>query len=406
MRLKARRGAIIVMTAILTASMMALLAVTLDFSRMGSLRNELQVSSDAGALAGAIQLLPGKNVGFTALQIDARAGDSARAYVARNLAMQAAATVDSVIVGRWDNTTKVFTAGATPTDAITIVTSRQSTGLMMTGLLGVASPRIKARATAWAGAPVSSSGCIKPWAISYTSLMSRVNTYLGISNTVANLTRNFTPADLTALLSMSAVERSFDMHLGAGNAVDSTNTGMSGNYQAVSTYPKRYDAATNTNYVGPIPGNAQGYRDDLSGTTCHGVAVGDSLDTATGLAGAQNTVDPLTALPSQICATIKGYTDNTPKNDPTYGDCRDANGNIPTIVAMYYLCVTGCSGKSTVAIKMMGAFTLDKVYSNNSNNPPMSVAEIKGTFSALSGSGQKGGGGMGGSAIVSVVLVK
>jgi Flp pilus assembly protein TadG len=406
MRLKPRRGAILVITAILTMSAMALLAVTLDFSRMGSLRNELQTSADAGALAGAIQLLPGKNPGLTPAQIDTRSSDSARAYVGRNLAMQGTATVDSVIFGRWDNSAKVFTAGATPTDAITIVTSRQSTGLMMTGLLGVASPRIKARATAWAGAPVSSSGCIKPWAISYTALMSRINTYLGISNTTANLTRNFTPADLTALLAMSAAQRSFDMHLGSGNAVDSTNIGISGNYQAVSTYPKRYDAATNTNYVGPIPGNAQGYRDDLSGVTCHGVAVGDSLDTATGLSGAQNTVDPLIQNPARVCATIKGYTDNTPKNDPTYGDCRDASGNTPTVVAMYYLCVTGCNGKSTVAIKMMGAFTLEKVYSNNNNNPPMSVAEIKGTFSALSGSGQKGGGGMGGSAIVSVVLVK
>jgi hypothetical protein len=399
-RLKARRGAIIVMTAILTMSMMALFALVLDFSRMGSLRNELQVSADAGALAGAIQLLPGKD--------SLTASDSARSYVARNLAMQGTATVDSVVFGNWNNTTKVFTPAGAPTDAVTIVVSRQSTGLMMTGLFNRAAPRIKARATAWAGAPVTSSGCIKPWAIPYTALMSRINTYLNMTNpnSTANLTRNFTSADLAALLTMSPSARQFDLHLGSGNSPDSTNVGISGNYQAVVTSPKRYDVATNTWRSGPIPGGAQPYRDDISGTACHGVAVGDSLDTNQGLAGPQNTVDPLTALPSQICATIKGYTDNTPKTDPTYGDCRDASGNIPTVVSMYYLCVSGCTGKSTVAIKMMGAFTLEKVYSNNSNNPPMDVAQIKGTFSALSGSGQKGGGGMGGSAIVSVILVK
>jgi hypothetical protein len=398
MRLKARRGAIIVITAILTTSMIALFALVLDFSRMGSLRNELQVSADASALAGAIELLPGKT--------PANADPAARAYAASNLAMQGTVTVDSVVFGNWDNVTRVFTPNGLPRDAVTIVVSRQSTGLVMTGLLNVASPRIKARATAWAGAPVTSSGCIKPWAIPYTQLMSRINTYLGNTNTVANLTRNFTTADLTTLMAMPPTSRAFDLHLGGGNAVDSTNVGMSGNYQAVVTSPKRYDAATNTRHNGSIPGTAQDYRNDLSGNTCHGVAVNDSLDTNTGLAGAQNTVAPLTQLPSQVCATIKGYTDNTNKNDPTYGDCRDANGNTPTVVAMYYLCVSGCTGRSTVAIKMMGAFTLDKVYSNNSNNPPMNIAQIKGTFSALSGSGQKGGGGMGGSAIVSVVLVK
>jgi len=409
MRLKARRGAIIVMTAILTMSMMALFAIVLDFSRMGSLRNELQVSADAGALAGAIQMLPGKYApGTPQATINAGASASASAYVASNPAMQGTATVDSVVFGNWNNNTKVFTPGLAPIDAITIVASRQSAGLMMTGLFNRAAPRIKARATAWAGAPVSSSGCIKPWAIPYTALMSRINTYLGMANpnSAANLSRNFTSADLAALLAMSPSARTFDLHLGGGSSPDSTNVGITGNYQAVSTSPKRYDAATNTRYTGPISGGAQAYRDDISGTTCHGVAVGDSLDTNQGLAGPQNTVDPLTALPSQICATIKGYTDNTPKNDPTYGDCRDASGNIPTVVSMYYLCVTGCTGKSTVAIKMMGAFTLEKVYSNNNNNPPMAVAEIKGTFAALSGSGQKGGGGMGGSAIVSVVLVK
>jgi hypothetical protein len=253
-----------------------------------------------------------------------------------------------------------------------------------------------------------SNGCIKPWAIPYPLLMSRINTYLGMANpnSTANLTRTFTASDLQTLLTMPAASRQFDMHLGGGNAVDSTNVGMAGNYQAVITTPKRYDILTNTWYSGQgaISSSAQEYRDNLSGNVCNAVTIGDWLDTRTGLAGAINTVDPLTQGPSPICTTIAGYTDNTQPSSPSYGDCRDASGNVPTVVAMYYLCVSGCTGHSQVEIKMMGAFTLDKVYSNNSNNPPMDIAEIKGTFQAYAANGRVGYT-AGASPVVKIVLV-
>jgi hypothetical protein len=144
---------------------------------------------------------------------------------------------------------------------------------------------------------------------------------------------------------------------------------------------------------------------------CYSVVIGDSLQTNQGLAGAQNTVDPLSIphnSPYGICSTIRGYDDNTNKNNSTYGDCLDANGNKGvTAVSFFYVCATGCNGSSIVAVKMMAAFTIDKVYpakSSNGQTPAFDMAEIQGTFAALSGSGRVSHGGA--SPILKVIIVQ
>lgn len=385
-RLKARRGAIVVIVGVMIVALMAITALSLDFSRMWSLRNELQTSADAAALAGAIQLIAPRNT--------AAAMDSARAYAARNLAMQGAAVVDSITVGDWDDSTATYVPGVNPPDAIHIVVSRQSTGLLM-AMLGVPLPRIRARATGWAEAPVATSGCIKPWAIPYVTLMSRINTYRGLPNTTANLTRPFDQtADMAALQAMSTADRTFSLKLGSGVINDSlpTSSTLPGNYQAVQM-PKYWDAATQT-YPSPGPvSGANEYRNLVSGSTCNGLSVGDSLLTQPGnmvgptLQGAQVQGTP----PAGICHTIV----NTPGNLATHGNCLDANGNVGVDVkAAFYLCSTGCSGQSKVGVTLLGSFTLTKVYPTNAGgqNPAYDRAQIEGIFTPIQDMGPVGGG--------------
>lgn len=401
--LRSRRGAFVIITAILMIAMFAVMAVSIDFSRMGSLRNELQTAADAAALSGAIQMLPGR--------VAATAYDSAVSYATRNKAMQGTPDVDSVIFGHWDDAARTFSplGGVAGADAIQMVLSRQASGLTMTGLLGVTAPRIRARATAWSRAPVVTNGCLKPWAVPYTLLMSRINAHNGVANTTANLQRPFTPEDLDTLMAMPAAQRKFQLHLGSGT-LDTSQ--ISGNYQAVKL-GKYWDAASQT-YTNPGPINgAQAYRDNVAGATCYGISIGDSLKTNQGLAGPQNTVDPLLVQgnpPLGVCTTIRGYSDNTNPNSAAYGDCLDANGNTGVSeISIFYLCTSGCNGSSTVKTQMMASFTIDKIYPRNDpgQNPQYQLAQINGTFSALAatGGGRVGPAGTS-SPVMKVILVQ
>ena len=392
-RFKARRGAFVVLTAVLMTSMVALCALSIDFARLATLKTELQTSADAAAMAGGIQLLP-KHAALVN-----NAPDSARAYANRNKAMQDTVRVDSVLRGTFSPSTWVFTPGPAPHNSIRVVVSRQARGLFIQGM-GVTLPRVTAKATAWAGAPVTGDGCMKPWAIPYPLLMARINTYQGIANPTspANLTRTFTTNDYNTLLSMPAASRQFDMHLGLGGALDSL--GMAGNYQAVLLDQKRYDVKSGITISNPQPpagfNKVQYYAATLSGSQCNPVNIGDQLETITGLSSSVWTVDPL--VPS-VCATLV-----TNKNAANFGDCRDASGNAPTIVAMYYLCSSGCSGLSYVTVMLIGAFTIDKIYDKNDPPNNIGMGEIKGTFAAYASAGPISYTG-GASPVVKVVLV-
>lgn len=144
MRLVARSGAIGVLLGVVIVAVFGAASLSIDFSRLWTLRNELQGSADAGAHAGAIQLL------VPNAYVDA--DDSASSFAIRNLAMGGVVTVDSATLGHWNDESKTFTAfekGGLPIDAVSIVVSRQSSGLFMSSL-GLTPPRVKARAIGWA----------------------------------------------------------------------------------------------------------------------------------------------------------------------------------------------------------------------------------------------------------------
>ena len=140
MNLHNRRGVASVLMAVLIASLVMISAVSIDVSRLQSLRNELQFSADAGAHAGAIQLREPNDPTFTA--------DSAAAYARRYLAMQDVVRVDSVELGSWNDSRHEFIPGYTPFTAVRVVVSRRPSGLIVSHF-GVNSPLLRARAVGW-----------------------------------------------------------------------------------------------------------------------------------------------------------------------------------------------------------------------------------------------------------------
>jgi len=400
MRLKTRRGAVVVMLGIMIVALVSVSAISIDFSRLWTLRNELQTSADAAAHAGAVQLAP-PNDASTTIAV-------AQNYANRNLAMQNTVTVDSVILGDWDDVTRTFIPNGPPIDAVSVTVSRQSTGLIMS-MLGVLQPRLKARAIGWADAPVSAAtGCIKPWAIPYTLLMYRLNLYRNATespspfsppNSEANLTRPFDQvADLNALQAMPAADRTFSLKQGSGTMNDS-GSAISGNYQAV-VLPEYWDAATqanNPNYT-PSDGGGQNYADNISGGTCNTLDIGDRLITEQGVAvgptlhgflGTGGVSGP------GICASISGNQDSINQNDSRYGDCVQADGSTGIDVkSAFYYCTSSCNGKSEVEVKMLGSFTLKKIYpqGDHGQNPQWEASEIVGIFKPIGDPGTVGPG--------------
>ena len=403
-RLKSRRGAVVVLLAIMIVSLMAITAIAVDFSRLFALRNELQTSADAAAHAGAIQLSPPNNAGLTDPVV--------RAYAASNLAMQGPVIVDSLELGEWDDAAKTFTPGASVTNAVNVVVARQATGLMM-AFLGVPAPRMRARAIGWADAPVVGAGCMRPWALPYVTLMATLyrKRYCPGNPTCSipldSLIRAWDNSDdINTLNSMTTAERTFSLKVGSGNGgVDSVTSGyMPGNFQAVQL-PKLWDATTQS-YPNPGPvSGAAAYRDNVSGAGCPTLSIGDSLQVQTGNMTEPTIQGALGQNPSQG----PGFCDQIVSGNPsssTYGDCLDTNGNVGVVVkAPFYVCTTGCNGAGAVGVTLLGSFTIMKIYPGGDPgpSPAFDKSQIVGIFNPITASGPIGGGG---TTLVRPILVK
>jgi hypothetical protein len=162
---------------------------------------------------------------------------------------------------------------------------------------------------------------------------------------------------------------------------------MPGNYQAVRL-PKYWDFGTQS-LASPGPQNgANSYRDWISGANgCANLAVGDSLQTETG-----NKVNPtLQGAEPNVCSTIV----NNSSNVATHGDCLTSSGTVGVdIAAAFYACGTGCTGQSRVAVRLMGSFTVTKIYPDNDGGPSprWDKSQIVGIFKPQQSSGGAGGG--------------
>jgi putative Flp pilus-assembly TadE/G-like protein len=404
-RFRNRKGVFVVLFGILFTVLMAAGAIAIDFSRIWAMRNELQTAADAAALSGAVQLnKPPKNLYF---DVDT----AARGIASKNLAMGAPTTVDSIVWGQWqDNSTPPhFNPGVVPANAVQAWVSHSTRGLIMQAL-GITAPTVHANAIAWADAPISTTNCIRPWAIPYEVLMGRVNqlrtddpSISGDPYSRANLTRPFDPInDMNALRNGDPANLRFTLKLGQNSNANTGQidegtlvNGQPGNFQAVAL-PKYWDFATQS-LANPGPNRGgSAYGDAIAGKNCYSIAIGDSLMTETG-----NKVGPTVSsadksnnqtAPYGICDSI---IDD--KQDPVNnGKCMNAanpNGYGVEIKAAFYFCPSSCAGRSVVGVNLLGSFTLEKIYPNGDTGPTpqWDRAQIVGVFNPVSDVGPIGG---------------
>lgn len=135
-----RRGAIAVLAAFLMVVMLAVMAFAIDIGMIGNSRTDLQRAADAGAIAAAGELV--KNPGN-------------EATVARQFAklnpITTQALLDSEITvqtGSWDRTTRVFSAGAEPADAVRVLTQKSNNSFFFAPVLGANQYNMQASAVA------------------------------------------------------------------------------------------------------------------------------------------------------------------------------------------------------------------------------------------------------------------
>ena len=389
LRPRNRRGIFVVLFALLFLVLMGTAAMAIDMSRIWTMRNELQTSADAGALGGAIQMTSPHNLAFV--------DDTARKIARLNRAAYDTVHVDGVTTGVWNDAAATFDSLVPqPHNAVRVEVSH-GTNKMIMGLFGIAAPRVKARAIAWANAPVNNASCLRPWSIPYVILMQKVNLKRielaastgdpkynlpnpGGANDPANLRRDFTDLDRDVLnRQMSVTDRTFKLKMGAGNGNQSTvndpppGSEEPGQYQAVKL-PRKRSAGGTVNPDGIPPQNgADPYRDAISGAVCYPIGVGDVLEVQTG-----DLVGP----------TIQGVERNGSEDHyvcytlTNTGLCQNQDGSTGVDVkAAFHLCSTGCNGAAEVTVQMLGSFTLTRVVPQGGgppdpDNPPGSLTGI------------------------------
>jgi len=402
-RLRNRKGVFVVLFGILFTALMAAAAIAIDFSRIWAMRNELQTAADASSLAGAVQL---GTVNNSEADVDA----ATNTYAGMNTAMGAPVTVDSIVLGQWnDNVAPNWRPTVTPFNAVRVVVSHPTSGLIMSAL-GITAPNVHARATAWADAPVSTTNCIRPWAIPYEVLMGRVNqlrkddaSISGDPFSRTNLTRAFDPVKDMAVLRNSdpnnlrfTLKVAQNSNTSNGKVGDTTLVnGQPGNFQAVQL-PKYWDFGTQAlANPGPVSG-AQAYKDNIAGKNCYSISIGDSLMTETGNM-VQPTIDAADksnaqTAPYGICDSIINDKQDLVNN----GKCMNAAapaGYGVEIKAAFFFCPSSCNGKNIVSVNLLGSFTLEKIYPNGDtgSNPQWDKSQIVGVFNPVSDIGPVGG---------------
>lgn len=364
LRLRARRGAVAILTVLLFLALIGIGAVVVDFARMELMRNQLQTAADAAALAGAVQLTRSPKTDYLA---QAQSVGQANPLFDQKVVVPA----DAVELGTWDPALRLFQDnGNNPTTANAVrVTLHDTSDYLIANHLGWARKPVGAQAVAWAGPSVGKTDCMKPWALWYGLLMGRINTYLGIANTDQNLTRPMTPEDLDALRAMNEDARTFNIFLGTLD--DKSQVLNSGNFYAVDLPPVQYADGTAGQ---PLTGGSA-YTDAIAGVdkdgnpVCYSVGVGDVLQTEPGAM-----IGPTKqGMTPNVCASMAG--DN----------CLGPDGEPPVIKSAFWTQATNKGGgKFTVQVTVIGSFVLKQFYQQSNE------LHIVGTFQPIADNGPIG----------------
>ncbi len=152
------KGQVLVLVALAMFVLLGLAALGIDVGYMYTVRNELQRSADAGALAGASAFTTG-DWNDTSMALDHPRGIAdarAREFAAKDKVIQTTLNPASEVAVSFDS----------GPDRIAVVTSRNA-DLFFARIFGIANQLITARAVAEAAVVDQRLPCVKPWGIPY-----------------------------------------------------------------------------------------------------------------------------------------------------------------------------------------------------------------------------------------------
>jgi len=321
MRLKNRKGAILVLAAFLMVVVLSMLVVVVDFSKIYVQKNELQTAADAAALAGVME----QAAGFSNQMVK----DTATYYGQLNKAVGEGIAIAAADIhcGYWDDVAKTYSDDAGTCDfghnAVTVTTRAFSTN-SLPGILGGIF-QVKATGRAYS-AFVGATTCIKPWAIPYTTLTLKLQP----SNT--DSLRVLDTMDLRLLRELEEADRTFLLKLGDP---------ASGNFGSL-----RIPDPNDPNING---GNL--YKSNI--INCNGTLIGpgDILETQTGKM-TQPTIDSI----EEYCTAYGTFNSST-------GECEDTYGNPGIIVkaALWSQATPKNGGLYDVIVRQIVSFRLIQV---------------------------------------------
>lgn len=166
--LQNRRGATMILVGVALLALVGVMALAVDMGRMYLFRAEVNVSSDAAALAGAERLLH---------QSVAGAADTAVVYGRANLVDQTVPDIGvaDVLPGAWDFASRTFTPAANGDwTAITnngVQASARYTATYRFGRIFGLTTRLRSARSVAALGGVSGTSCVRPLAVPYQRLL-------------------------------------------------------------------------------------------------------------------------------------------------------------------------------------------------------------------------------------------
>jgi hypothetical protein len=261
-----RRGAVVVLVAILMVVLLGFGAFAVDLSQMQAYKSELRRTADAAALAATLHLLSNPS------QADSVAG----VYVTANPVMGTTAEIVEFRYGSFNGSifTPLSETQAASANAFR-VSLRSSGNFYLAQFIGGDGFDVSAVATAWL--PVSTTPCAKPWALRRGDLQAQLPNWNSI-----------TPAALRAL-SDTASSKVY------------TLKSSSPTFAGVVNIPSYYDSRSGAYY--PSGYSATTYAQSIS-SGCTPLRIGDTLQTKIGPYNAETVSGILGAQPGQtpVCA--------------------------------------------------------------------------------------------------------
>ena len=170
MRTSERKGAIVILVALLMVALLGFGAFAVDISQMQAYKSELRRSADAAVLAATLQLLHETQHVTAATQADLLLSD--------NPVFGDPATVTSFEYGTYNDVagfTALCTVGCSAAaNAIRLSVRGPDRGFYLAQLFGDTSFALSIEATAWL--PVAATPCAAPWAIHDTTWVAKYPT--------------------------------------------------------------------------------------------------------------------------------------------------------------------------------------------------------------------------------------